>query len=202
MLRDVATDRVARRVFVLAVPLIGVGYSLVLPFSFTQRISFANWHYLDLRYVAFSAAFAVGMGWLIAVQVHAVRRIRANVSETAGRTGPLAALAAIVSVLPSLLCCSPILPTLIGLVGLSATARLTTTAHLQHFFAARENLVMGGALAVLVLTGLWSSRKVARANCLGGVCCVPAGPEEGGFSGDRLGPLSPGADADADRSLR
>jgi hypothetical protein len=202
VLSDLMQDRVASAVFLVTVPLIGLGYSLVLPFSFTQRIALANWHYLDLRYVAFSGAFAVGMGWLITAQVYAVRRVRASVGTPAGRTGPLAGLAAIISVLPSLLCCSPILPTLIGVIGLSATARLTTTAHLQHFFAARENLVMGGALVLLVLTGLWSGQKLARAACLQDACCAPTGPADGVMSAGLPVPASPGADAEANGSVR
>ncbi|MDA8067020.1 MAG: hypothetical protein M0T77_00175, partial [Actinomycetota bacterium] len=70
--------------------------------------------------------------------------------------------------------CSPILPTLVGLIGLSATTRLTTTGHLQYFFATQENLLMAGALALLVLSGLWSTRKLARATCLQQQCCTPS----------------------------
>ncbi|WP_249020977.1 hypothetical protein [Conexibacter sp. S30A1] len=172
--RDVAADRVARTVFAVAALLIAVGYSLLLPFAYTQRIELANWNYLNARYVVFSVAFAAGLAWLVALQVYAVRRVAAaGPAQAAGRTGPLAGLAAVASVLPSLLCCSPILPTLVGLLGLSATARLTTTGTLQHFFATDETLVLAGALALLVLSGAWSMRKVSRAACLADGCCTP-----------------------------
>lgn len=172
MARELAGDRTSRVVFAASAVLIGFGYSVLLPFAYTQRISFANWHYLDARYVAFSVAFALGLGWLIALQVHAVRRLTRNSTGSATRTGPAGALAAFVGVLPSLLCCSPILPTLIGLVGLSASARLTTSVRLQHFFATEENLVLLGALGLLLVSGLWSMRTLARASCLVGECCV------------------------------
>jgi hypothetical protein len=101
--------------------------------------------------VLFSVAFAVGLAWLVTLQVHAVRRVASAAGgRPAGRTGPFGALAAVLSVLPSLLCCSPILPTVIGVLGLSATARLTTTVQLQHFFATKENLVLAGALVLLL----------------------------------------------------
>ena len=192
VIREAAADRVARAVFVATALLVGLGYSLVLPFGYTQRLSFANWNYLNLSYVAFSAAFALGMAWLVTLQVHAVRRVAASAvagAQMAGRTGPVAVLAATLSVLPSLLCCSPILPTLVGLAGLSATTRLTTTGHLQYFFATRENLLMGGALALLVLSGVWSTRKLARAACLSDRCCTsfPA-PNGTSRSDQRLGP--------------
>jgi hypothetical protein len=182
--REVAADRPSRLLFALTALLVAVGYSLLLPFAYTQRISLANWDYLDARYVLFSIAFALGLAWLVTLQVHAVRRIsRISAGKRpAGRTGPLGALAAVISVLPSLLCCSPILPTLIGLVGLSATTRLTTTVQLQHFFATKENLLLAGALGLLVLSGLWSMRKLWRAACLTDECCTPtvdpaAGPQ-------------------------
>ena len=52
-----------------------VGYSVMLPFAYTQRISFRNWHYLDTRYVAFSIAFGVATGWLLMSQTYAIRRV-------------------------------------------------------------------------------------------------------------------------------
>ena len=185
--RDVAADRVARTVFAVAALLIAVGYSLLLPFAYTQRIELANWNYLNARYVVFSVAFAVGLAWLVALQVYAVRRAAAAAggsAQPAGRTGPLAGLAAVASVLPSLLCCSPILPTLVGLLGLSATARLTTTGTLQHFFATDETLILAGALALLVLSGAWSMRKVSRAACLADSCCRPGSSSFNGGSDD------------------
>jgi hypothetical protein len=173
--REVASDRLDRVVFALSALIVGFGYSLLLPYAYTQRLSFANWHYLDARYLAFSAAFALGLGWLITLQVHAVKRLVRDSAGAAGRTGPLGVLAAVVSVLPSLLCCSPILPTLVGVIGLSATTRLSTTAQLQHFFATEENPLLAGALGLLVLSGLWSVRKLARAACLEGECCTREG---------------------------
>ena len=155
-LRAVARDRIDRGVFATTAVLVGFGYSLLLPFAFTQRISFANWGYLDARYIAFTLAFALGLAWLVTLQVHAVRLLAraANEARGVGSSGPLGALAAIVSVLPSLLCCSPILPTVVGLLGLSAGARLSTSVQLQHFFATKENLLLAGALALLLASGL------------------------------------------------
>lgn len=167
-MREVASDGVDRVVFAATAAVVAIGYSVILPFAFTQRISFANWRYLDARYIAFTAAFALAIAWLLTLQVHAVRRVAraAGIERATGRTKPLGVLATVVSLLPTLLCCSPILPTLVGLAGLSATTRLTTTVTLQHFFATKENLLLSGALAVLLATGFWSMRKLARAACL------------------------------------
>lgn len=170
---EVAADRIDRVVFALTAALVGLGYSVLLPFAYTQRVSTANWRYLDARYVAFTVAFALAMAWLVTLQVHAVRRLaRAAAGDSAARGGPFGVLAAIVSLLPSLLCCSPIMPTLVGVLGLSATTRLSTTVSLQHFFATNENSIMLGALVLVAGAGLWSVRKLARAACLAGECCV------------------------------
>jgi hypothetical protein len=168
VMSDVIADRIDQLVFAVTAVLVGFGYSLLLPFGYTQRISVANWDYLDARYVLFSIAFALGLAWLVTLQVHAVRRIgRISAGERpAGRTGPIGALAAVISILPSLLCCSPILPTVIGLAGLSATTRLSTTGRLQYFFATKENLLLATSLGLLVLSGLWSMRRLSRAACL------------------------------------
>jgi hypothetical protein len=164
---EIAGDRVDRIVFAATAMLVAFGYSVLLPFGFTQRISLANWRYLDGRYIAFSIAFALSLGWLITVQVHAPRGITraAAAARAASGSGPLGAFGALVSVLPSLLCCSPILPTIVGVVGLSASSRLSTTASLQSFFATKETLILTGALALMLATGAWSTRKVARCYC-------------------------------------
>jgi len=75
LVRAIARDRTDRAVFAVSVVVVGFGYSLLLPYAFTQRLSLANWSYLDARYVAFTVAFALGLGWLMTLQVHAVRRL-------------------------------------------------------------------------------------------------------------------------------
>ncbi len=178
VIREVAGDRVDRIVFAAVAAVAGFGYSVLLPFDYTQRVSFANWRYFGPRYAAFTVAFALGLAWVVALQVHAMRRIARNASGGAGRPrrgGLAGALAAVVSLLPSLLCCSPVVPTLIGLIGLPAATRLQTTGTMTNFFATRQDWLLGGALALLAASGLWSVRKLAQAPCLAPECCdMPA----------------------------
>lgn len=164
LLRELAGDRVDRIVFTAASVAVGFGYSVMLPFAFTQHITLANWRYLNARYIAFAVAFALAFAWLITLQVHATRSVLANRSRAtaSGGVGPIGALAAIVSVMPSLLCCSPILPTLVAAIGFSGA----TSVEFQYVFATKENLFLGGTLALLVATALWSTRKLARAACM------------------------------------
>jgi hypothetical protein len=167
VIREVAGDRVDRIVFAAVAAVAGFGYSVLLPFDYTQRVSFANWQYFGPRYAAFTVAFALGLAWVVTLQAHAMRRIARN--ATAGRPrrgGPAGVLAAMVSLLPSLLCCSPVVPTLVGLIGLPAATQLQTTGTITYFFATRQDWLLGGALALLAASGLWSVRKLARAACL------------------------------------
>jgi len=169
----VARDRTDRAVFAAVAVAAGLGYSILLPFNYTQRISLANWQYFGPRYAAFTAAFALGMAWVLTLQVHAMRRIARTAASSGrprrgGATGPLAA---VVSLLPSFLCCSPIVPTVVSLIGLPAATQLRTTGTITYFFATKQEWLLAGALAVLAASGAWSARKLARAACLAQDCC-------------------------------
>jgi hypothetical protein len=178
--REVAADRISRVVFVAATVAVGFAYSVLLPFDFTQRISLANWQYFGPRYAAFTVGLALGLAWVVTLQVHAMRRIARN-AAIAGRPrrgGPGGAVAAVVSLLPSFLCCSPIVPTVVSLIGLPVATQLRTTGTITWFFATQQDWLLAGALAVLAASGLWSTRKLARAGCLAEECC-PAGDPTG-----------------------
>lgn len=177
--REVAADRLDRAVFAIVALVVGVGYSVLLPFDYTQRISLANWRYLDAPDLAFSALFALGMAWVLTLQVHAMRRL-ARTAIGSGRMqdgGPLGTLAVALSLLPSFLCCSPVVPTVVGLVGLSATARLRAVGAVQFFFAAEQTPLLLTTGALLVGSVLWSTRQVVRARCRANQACC-ALPDE------------------------
>ena len=146
--------------FVLVATFVAVGYSVLLPFAFTQRISWRNWHYLDSRFIAFSVGFGLTMGWLVMTQTYAVHRVLRQ------RGGALGGAGAFVGLLPSLVCCTPIVPTVLGFIGLSGTSLAHTSGRTQYFFATRQNLILGASLGVTVLAGIWATRRLVRAACL------------------------------------
>src|SRR5260370_4957097 len=87
--REVAGDRVSQIVFAAVAAAAGFGYSILLPFDYTQRVSFANWQYFGPRYTAFTVAFALGLAWVVTLQVHAMRRIaRGTTAARPRRSGP------------------------------------------------------------------------------------------------------------------
>jgi hypothetical protein len=171
VLKAVASDRVDRVTFLIVTVVVGIGDSVLLPYDFTQQLSFANWQYFGPRYGVFTVAFALAMAWVVTLQVHAMRAVISNArAKTSGKGGALGTLAAVVSLLPSLLCCSPIVPTLVSFLGLSATTQLRTTGSIMYFFATKQDLLLVGSLVLVAGSGLWSLRKLARAACLSGEC--------------------------------
>src|SRR6266566_9472989 len=83
--REVAGDRVNRIVFAAVAAVAALGYSVLLPFDYTQRVSFANWQYFGPRYAAFTVAFALGLAWVVTLQVHAMRWIARTARRDTGR---------------------------------------------------------------------------------------------------------------------
>ncbi len=173
--RDVAADRVDRVVFAASAALAGFVYSILLPFNFTQRISLANWRYLDARYLTFTAVFAVGIAWLVTLQVHAMRRVARDApGAAAAGDGARGLLSAAAALLPSFLCCSPVVPSLVGLLGLSAATQLRAVGAVQFFFAREQDLLLVGASTLLIGSAVWSTRQLAHARCLDGACDATA----------------------------
>ncbi len=176
--RQVAAERANWAVFAAVALLVGLAYSVLLPFDYTQRLSLANWAYMDGRYVFFALAFGLGLAWVVTLQVHALRRLGRQAGRPPRAAGPLGALAGLVALLPSLLCCSPVVPTLVSLLGLSAATRLRTTGRVQYFFATQQDWLLVGALVLLVASGIWSTRRLARAVC-GPEGCGPSRSGDG-----------------------
>jgi len=172
-LRSVMTDQVNMLLFaVLAVAITGA-YSLTLPFAFTQRLSLRNWQFLTPRLLGFAIALGIGMAFLLTVQVHAFRRAAA--ARRASGDKALSGFALVVSLLPTFLCCTPVIPTVLATFGLSAISVYSTTRSLQHFFEIHQTAFIAASLALLALTTWSSVRRVARAECLNDTGCeLPA----------------------------
>jgi len=172
-LRSVMTDRANMLLFAVLTVAITVAYSLTLPFAFTQRLSLRNWQFLTPRLLGFAIALGIGMAFLLTVQVHAFRRAAA--ARRASGDKALSGFALVVSLLPTFLCCTPVIPTVLATFGLSAISVYSTTRSLQRFFEIHQTAFIAVSLALLALTAWWSVRRVARAQCLSDTGCeLPA----------------------------
>lgn len=163
-LAAVTADGVSRVLFVALAAVIIAGYSITLPFAFTQRLSLHNVDFLTGRLLSFAVALGVGMALLLTVQVYAVRRAAA--ARRAGGEGAVGGVALVVSVLPTFLCCTPVIPTVLATFGLSALSVYSTTRSLQRFFEVHQTAFFVGSLVLLALTSWWSLRRTGRAACL------------------------------------
>lgn len=172
-LREVFASRGRRVGFVVVAALVTGLYTLLLPFDFTQRLELANWGFLTASQAAWSVVLGLGMGFVLVVQAYAMRRV-ARARTASGAVGGVAFVA---SLLPSFLCCTPFVPTLLALVGLSGMSLYTTTGAVQHVFAVDQDVFLGASLALLALTGWWGLHKVATARCAAD-SCDPASPPD------------------------
>lgn len=176
----IAADHLNEAVFCATAGIVGFGYSLLLPFEFTQRLTLANWHYLDGRLKAFGVAVA----WIVTAQVHAVRQVIRRRGSSAG------AFRAVVGVLPSLLCRTPIIPTALGTIGLSGVSLAHTSGRIQYFFASNQNAILAASLALVVAAAIWATHRAGHADCLHTDNC-PAGSTSGHDNkGHAVGPSS------------
>jgi hypothetical protein len=141
-------------------------YTILLPFDDTQRFELANWRYLNAGLLAWAVVLGIAMALVLSVQAYAMRKV----AVARARTGAAGGVAFVVSLLPSFLCCTPIIPTLLAFVGVSGAGLYATTGSLQYFFATNQTGLLAASLALLVASGWWGLRKVAGAACLSGEC--------------------------------
>lgn len=159
-----------RLLFGVTLVSVTAGYTLLLPFEFTQRLGLGNWRYLTPRLAGFSIALGLGLAVLVTLQVYAARR------AVAGRGNALGGVALLASIIPSLICCSPLIPTLLATVGMSALGVAATAGTIQYFVAVHQTEILTASVMLLTATAGWSARSVARAACRTDAGC-PTPPE-------------------------
>lgn len=148
-------------------------YTLLLPFDYTQRFSFANWDLLNAYLLTWAIVLGLAMGLVVTVQVYAMRRVAA----ARAASGAAGGVAFVASLLPSFLCCTPIVPSVLAFVGVSGVGLYGTTGTLQRFFALHQTEFLSASLALLVTMSWWGLHKVARSTCLtDNGCAVRAAP--------------------------
>ncbi|SKM30207.1 Uncharacterised protein [Mycobacteroides abscessus subsp. massiliense] len=143
---------------VVAVAATGV-YTLMLPGLHTMRVDPSNWVHLTAQDLVFSLALGIGLAAVLTLQVFALRQAAASRSAAGGKAA-LGVLESVAAVVPSL-CCTPVLPTVLALVGVGAAGSAST----MHAIAPHATLIWIGVLVLLALTGWWTAHRIAAARC-------------------------------------
>ena len=186
--------------FLAAAGVVAFFYTLLLPFDYTQRFELANWDYLNAYLLAWAIVLGLAMGLVGSVQVYAMRRIAA----ARAASGAAGGVAFVASLLPSFLCCTPIIPSVLAFVGVAGVGLYTTTGTLQHFFAVHQSEFLSASLVLLALMCWWGLRKVARSACLSeDGCALEAGaaPLAGDCCSDAEPTVAPGANTRATQPI-
>lgn len=139
-------------------------YTVLLPAASTQEVSLANWHYLDPELLFFSGAYGVLFAAAIMLQWRSMRRVQ----DRSGRSLGVAAFVG--SLLPNMFCCTPIVPTLLALLGFSTVGIYGISGGVQSFFANEEIFFLVGGMILLLISIVWSLRVLRRS-----ACALPSG---------------------------
>lgn len=162
VLAEVSRCRSFQVLFTVITVIVGIIYSLLLPFKYTQQVSFINWDYLSPRSIAFSIAYGLAFGGMATLQLYTInQRLSA-----AKKSGPTTTLGIAASTLTCLGCCSPLVPSFLGIFGLGGIGLLTTSIPIERFLATKETFLLSVGLMLLVLSGIWSAKRLAREGCV------------------------------------
>lgn len=158
-IRMAFADRRAR-LWGVATFLIGlVFYLLVLPATDTGgAIGLVALQFLTLDETVLALAMAVLLGLTTALGVYGLRQ---GGSPTSGKS----MLGAIVAVLPTLLCCSPLLPLAIAAVASVLPAAGALGLPIQGFVATHETWLYGIAIALMVWGLYGNARRALHCAC-------------------------------------
>ena len=157
--RDVLRQRAYGGLFAGLSLVFALLYSVLLPSWYTQRFSFINWRYLDPQLLAFSVLLGLLLGWILTLQVYALRRLAIRQNQG------LTLVAAVGALLPNLLCCTPVVPTVLAAFGFSAWTLLGVNTRIDGFFGVEKTWFLMASVALLAGMAVWSANRVACAAC-------------------------------------
>lgn len=131
-------------------------YAFTLPATFTGgQVGLVSLRYLTPLLAAFAVVMAILLALIVSFMAYSFR-IGASASTTTTTTGVLG------GVLPPILCCSPLLPTLAALfVGIFPSA-VGVSGLVQGFIATYEIEILTGATLVLAYAVVQNAKGVTR----------------------------------------
>ena len=117
--------------------------------------------YLNAELLFFAVALAALLSLALTLNIYA---FRASATKPGGGW-TLGALLS--SLLPAGICCTPVVPTLLAIVGASTPQIFGLTGRIQGFFAAYELLILTLALVILLFSLRLTTRSIL------GSCALP-----------------------------
>ncbi len=146
---------------IIFVPMLAL-YLFLLPSAFTAgSIGLISLRYLNAELAIFSVLLAALLSLSLALNIYAFR-------SSARRKGrALTAGALVSSLLPSTLCCTPVVPTIMAFMGASTLQIFGLAGKVQGFVAAYETAFLSLASILLLISLRLAARSVM------GFCPIP-----------------------------
>jgi len=142
---------------ILSFVLFFIFYIFILPATYTGgRIGFISLHFLTWRLAVFSFVMALLIALLISFiffMIHSFRQ-GSGVNKSVVTGGFLG------SILPPLLCCSPLIPSFIGIFGAVSPGVFSFSGAIQGFIAVNENYILLGAMLLLLFSVVKTAKSV------------------------------------------
>ena len=138
-------------------------YAFTLPASYTGGvIGLVSLQQMTVELAFFSIAVSALLSLVLTLIVYAAR-------ASLGRRGGALSLGAVAaSLLPATLCCTPVVPTVLALVGASTPQIFGLSGRIQGIFAIYQPLFLALALALLLFALNLAARNVM------GFCPIPS----------------------------
>lgn len=134
-------------------------YLFTLPATYTGgRVGLVSLRLLTPKLAFFAVALAALIGFILTLMVYSLRQsVEQSKAATAG--GVLG------SVLPPLLCCSPILPSIAALFGSASPVAFGVSGFIQGFIATYETYIYTAIILVLMLSLYRGAKRVIQCAC-------------------------------------
>lgn len=144
-------------------------YAFVLPATYTGgHVGFVSLKFLNFKLGVFAFLFSLALAMIVPFAIYAFRRKdcqkisvtapKQNLRSATGQAGSFFG-----SVLPPILCCSPLLPSLAALLGGVFPFAFRVSGFVQGFIATHETQIYIVIVAILAFSVYQNAKQVIRA---------------------------------------
>lgn len=153
----------SHRAYLVAYPpsvvLVAVGYLLLLAWVATGVFGFWGVPFLPPASVGLAIGFGILFPLLLLLDVYLWKHPHCVISDRGRHTEGTTIGAVVLGILPNLLCCTPIVPTLLA-VFVSGTTLISISAPVQHAMSVYETLFYAVSLVLLGIAIHLAARRM------------------------------------------